>query len=148
MANKNMLYKKKILKQLYFTNNLSCADLSAQINTSLPLTTRMLNELIEENYVVESGYAPSTGGRKPLMYSLRPDIMYVVAVAMDQFVTRIVMVNMQNKQVTDIEKIDLPLARNPQALSVLSEKIDHFIIRSGIKKEKIAGIGIGMPGFI
>jgi predicted NBD/HSP70 family sugar kinase len=148
MAAKNALYKKKIIKQLYFAQTLSSSDLSLQTKTSLPLTTKMLNELIEENYIVETGYAPSTGGRRPLMYSLRPDVMFVVAVAMDQLFTRIVIMDMAKKQVTDIEKIELHLAKNPQALSQLVEKIEAHISKAGIKKGQIAGIGIGMPGFV
>ncbi|HEY4156422.1 MAG TPA: sugar kinase, partial [Puia sp.] len=69
MAEKSLTYKKRILKQLYFYDTLSSADLSAQINLSLPITTKMVNELIEEGHVLETGYAPSTGGRRPLMYS-------------------------------------------------------------------------------
>jgi predicted NBD/HSP70 family sugar kinase len=148
MADKNSLYKKRIIRELYFTHTLSCSDLSTQTRKSLPLTTKMLSELIEENYIIETGYAPSTGGRRPLMYSLRPDIMYVVAVAMDQLFTRIVIMDMQRKHVTAIEKIELHLANNPQALDTLSARIDHHIQKSGIKKDRIAGIGIGMPGFV
>src|SRR5258708_17301388 len=111
MADKNMLYKKRIVKQLYFSNALSCSDLSSRIESSLPLTTRMLNELIDENYIVETGYAPSTGGRRPLIYSLRSDVMYILAVAMDQLFTRIVLVDMQNRYVTEVEKFELHLAR-------------------------------------
>ena len=148
MAAKNALYKKRIIKQLYFAQTLSSSDLSVQTRTSLPLTTKMLNELIEENYIVETGYAPSTGGRRPLMYSLRPDVMYVVAVAMDQLFTRIVIMDMSKRQVSDIEKIELHLAKNPEALAQLVEKIEEHILKAGIKKGQIAGIGIGMPGFV
>jgi predicted NBD/HSP70 family sugar kinase len=148
MADKDILYKKRILKQLYFANILSLAELSARIDTSIPLTTKMLNELVEENYVMDTGYAPSTGGRRPLMYSLRPDMMYVVAVALDQHVARIAVVDMQNKHVTEAEKFELHLAKNPKALDTLIEHIDQVIKKSGINKDKIAGIGIGMPGFI
>jgi len=82
------------------------------------------------------------------MYSLRPDRMYTVAVAMDQLFTRIVIMDMQRGYVTRAEKFGLPLAKDPRALEVLAEKIDEYIYRSGIKKDKLAGIGIGMPGFV
>lgn len=148
MADKNILYKRRILKQLYFASTLSCSDLSTHTKTSLPLITKMVNELIEENCIIETGYAPSTGGRRPLMYSIRPDLMYTVAVAMDQLFTRVVIMDMQKKQVTGIEKFELHLASDPRALDILVEKIDEHIRKSGIEKEKIAGIGIGMPGFV
>jgi glucokinase-like ROK family protein len=148
MSGNNFLYRRKILKKLYFNNTLSCADLSQEINKSFPLTTRMLVELIDEGYVIEKGYAPSSGGRRPLVYSLKPDIMYVVSVAMDQFFTRIVIMDMENNYITGIEKFELTLSKNPEALSALVEKINEVIIKSGIDKNKIAGIGIGMPGFV
>ena len=148
MGKKKLSYRKKIIKQLYFGNMLSCADLSDKINKSLPLTTKMLSELIKEGYVVETGYAVSTGGRRPIMYSLKSDVMYVVSVAMDQLITKIAIMDLHNKYVADVEKIELPLANNSGALSTLTKKIDAVINKSGIAKNKIAGIGIGMPGFV
>lgn len=148
MREKNLLYKGRIIKQLYFAGALSCSDLSARIKTSLPLTTKMVSELIRENDIVETGYAPSTGGRRAQMYSLRPDRMFTVAVAMDQLFTRIVIMDMQRRYVSAGEKFGLHLAKNPRALEVLAEKIDEYIQRSGIKKDRLAGIGIGMPGFV
>ena len=145
---KTILYKKKIIKELYFAKTLSCSDLSLLTRKSLPLTTKMVNELIDEGYIIETGYAPSTGGRRPQMYSLRNDVLYVVAVAMDQLFTRVVIMDMQMRTVTNCEKFELHLDKNPQALDILAEKIEHHIHRSGIKKDKIAGIGIGMPGFV
>ncbi|HEY8896111.1 MAG TPA: ROK family transcriptional regulator [Niastella sp.] len=148
MTEKNQLYRKKIVKHLYFSNMLSCADLSDKINKSLPVTTKMLGKLIEEGWVTETGFAASTGGRRAVMYSLKPDILYVVSVAMDQLITRIAILNMQNAQVTATEIYELPLTRNPQALVMLTEKIEEVINKSGIAKSKIAGVGIGMPGFV
>lgn len=148
MAAKSQSYKKKITRQLYFSNLLSCAELSHKIDKSLSLTTKILNELIAEGIVVETGYAPSSGGRRPLMYSLKPDILYTVSVAMDQFFTRIAIMDMQNKHVRPVEKFELRLADNPMALSALTDKIEYVIEQSGVSRTKIAGIGIGMPGFV
>jgi len=145
---KNLLYKRRIVKHLYFGNMLSCADLSDKIHKSIPLTTKMLGKLMEEGMVTETGYAASTGGRRPVMYSLKQDVMYVVSVAMDQLVTQIAILDMQNRNVGDIELFELPLTKNPNAPAALAEKINEIITRSGIAKNKIAGIGIGMPGFV
>jgi predicted NBD/HSP70 family sugar kinase len=148
MADKKATYKKSILKQLYFSPALSCADLCMLLDKSLPLITKLIGELIEEGKVVETGLAPSTGGRRPLMYSIKPNIQYIVAVSMDQLITRIALMDMQNKIVGEVERIDLPLTKNPFALSVLTETIEAFISKSPIDKDKIIGIGIAMPGFI
>ena len=148
MLAKQTAYKRAIAKHLYFNKELSCAELSELTEKSLPLTTRILNELIEEGVVVETGYANSTGGRRPQMYSLKPDLMYIVSVSMDQMITRIVMVDMNNKYVGEVKKLELVLANNPDALHQLAHQIDQYVKSSGIDKDKIAGIGIGMPGFV
>ncbi|HEX6430911.1 MAG TPA: ROK family protein [Niastella sp.] len=145
---KSLLYKRRIIKHLYFGNMLSCADLSDKIHKSIPLTTKMLGKLMEEGMVTETGYAASTGGRRPVMYSLKQDVMYVVSVAMDQLVTQIAILDMQNRNITDIELFELPLTKNPNAPAALADKINEIITRSGIPKNKIAGVGIGMPGFV
>ncbi len=38
--------------------------------------------------------------------------------------------------------------QQPQGLEELSEVIDAFIRQSGIPRDRIAGVGIGMPGFV
>lgn len=148
MSAKKLLFKKKIIKHIYFANSLSSLELSWNIKKSIPFTTKLLNELIDEGYVMETGFAPSTGGRRPVMYALKPDALYIVSVALDQFVATIAVMDMHNKFVFPPEKIELPLQKNPQALTVLTEKIAQVIADSKLPKEKIAGVGIGMPGFV
>ncbi len=148
MGKKQLSYRKEIIKQLYFRKALSCADVSYKIKKSLPLTTKMLIKLIDEEYVVETGFAASTGGRRPQMYALKEDIMYIVSVAMDQFVTRIALLDMQNRYTVPVVKFELALTNNSSSISILADKINEFIANSGIDENKIVGIGIGMPGFI
>lgn len=145
---KQAAYKRKIVKQLYFGGALSCTDLSILTDKSLPVTTKFLNELIEQGSVVETGYATSTGGRRPATYSLRSDLMYVVSVAMDQLITRLAIMDMQHNMVGGVEKVELTLPNNPYALEELKTQIENFIERSGIPRNKMAGVGIGMPGFV
>lgn len=148
MLDKQEVYKRNIIKHLYFDKELSCAELSELTEKSLPLTTRILNELITEGAVVESGYASSTGGRRPLVYSLQPDLMYIVSVAMDQMIARIEMVDMNNNPVGEAKKVELVLPNNSNSLAEVTRLIQEYISKSGIPKSKIAGIGIGMPGFV
>lgn len=148
MPDKQTIYRRKIIKHLYFDGSLSCTDLSLLTKKSVPLTSRVLSELVEEGYVLETGLASSTGGRRAQMYSLRKDLMYVVSIAMDQLITRMAVLDMQNNYVGKPEQIELKLSNNPHALQELKDAIAGFIGRLEIPKEKIAGVGIGMPGFV
>ncbi|MCD8740096.1 ROK family protein [Mucilaginibacter roseus] len=138
----------EIIQNLYYSEQLSSAELSARIDKSIPLVTKAVNHLIEAGFVVEQGYAPSSGGRRPLMYSVRHDRLYIVTVAMDQLSTRIGIVDLLNNFVSPIEIISLKLLDNPQALDSLVSLINNHIEKAKVDKEKIIGVGIGMPGFV
>lgn len=140
--------KNIIIKQLYFDKALSCAELSEILDKSIPSVAKSVNELIEEGFVKEQGYAPSSGGRRPLMYSLNPKAMYILTVAMDQLTTRIQILDMLNNPVSKLALTELKLHDNPDALSQLIDHINEHINSTGITRDSIAGIGIGMPGFI
>jgi predicted transcriptional regulator len=145
---KSTQLKNMIIKCLYFDKAMSCAELSDLFDKSIPSIAKAINELIEEGFVIEQGYAPSSGGRRPLMYAINASAMYILSIAMDQLSTRIQLVNLLNHPVSDLVMFELKLLNNDQALSQLIENINQYISNSGISKDKIAGIGIGMPGFI
>jgi len=148
MVKKENSYKRKLIKHLYFSKLLSCAELSELTNKSLPFTVKYINELIAEGSVNETGFANSTGGRRPQMYSLNPVLNYIVCVAMDQLITHFSIVDLHNNPVSIVEKAHLPLQNNPLALEQLRNYLVQFINKSKIDKKNIAGIGISMPGFV
>ncbi len=96
---KKSFYKGLIFREFYFSGNLSCADISESIGKSIPFTMNLLTELIAEGYVTESGFAPSSGGRRPITYVIKPDTVYILSVAMDQLVTRVSVMDIQNRHV-------------------------------------------------
>jgi predicted NBD/HSP70 family sugar kinase len=145
---KNSKLYAEIIQQLYYGTVMSCAELSSRIDKSIPLVTKSLNKLIEMGLVVEQGYAPSSGGRRPLMYAVKSDRLFIVTVAMDQLSTRIVTVDLLNNYVTPVEFYELRLLNNPSSLASLTEIISAYIEKHHLDKDKLIGIGIGMPGFV
>src|ERR1700743_676082 len=145
---KSAQLKNMIVKQLYFDKALSCAELSDLFDKSIPSITKAVNELMGEGFVVEQGYAPSSGGRRPLLYSIKPDAMYILAIAMDQLSTRIQLLDLLNTPVAGSMSFVLKLLNNDAPRAPQVKSINNYILKSGISKEKIAGIGMGMPGFI
>jgi len=141
------LLKQQILSTLYFEKTLSIVELSNLLGKSIPHVTKVLMELVESGYVTDAGLAPSSGGRRAQVYSLKADALYVVAVAMDQLYTKIVITDVLNNPVMPVETHELKLLNNSTAHEELSRIINNVIERSGISKRNIAGVGIGMPGF-
>lgn len=141
--------KDSILKHLYYRGKLTSGELSVLTGKSLPSVTGLLTELVQSGYVIESGLGPSTGGRRPVKYLLnKKKKKYIVAVAMDQFYTRIVIYNLLNEPINQEVRLALPLHNNERAMDVLINTINAAINNAGLSKDNVVGIGIGMPGFV
>ncbi|GGH02889.1 transcriptional regulator [Parapedobacter pyrenivorans] len=141
--------KKAVFKLLYYKGALSLAEMSTYTGKSVPNITSIMNGLMKEGYVVEHGLAPSTGGRRALKYRLNKKMKkYIVAVAMDQFITRIAIYNLVNEVAYPETAFSLSLQDNPKAFEQLCVAIERYITASNIRAAHIMGVGIGMPGFI
>lgn len=141
-------YKRLVLRELYYSKVLSAPELSERIGKSLPLVIRTLSNLTDEDILQDSGYAPSSGGRRAATYTVNKDALFILSVSMDQLVTRISMMNMDNRHMVGIKQIELPLKDNPGVPAELARQLNEVITQSGISRKQIIGIGIGMPGFI
>jgi predicted NBD/HSP70 family sugar kinase len=139
---------KKVLKKLYFAKTRSIAGLSKDLRVSIPRCMKTLVELSKLGFIREVGLAPSTGGRRPVMYAINSRLLYLVSVAMDQFATRIAIHDLSNNVISKVESHEITLRNNEECLKELTTLIKTFIENTGIDSSKILGVGIGMPGFI
>lgn len=142
------MYKEQIIKQLYYSDRLSCTDLSRLIHKSIPFTSATINELIDENVLLEEGLATSTGGRKPHVFSLKPDYFYIFAIAINQLNTRMAIFDLTGTSIVPIQSISVPLAGNPGALETITQHAKQMLMSSNIDTSKVLAAGVGMPGFI
>ncbi|MCF8452443.1 MAG: ROK family protein [Pedobacter sp.] len=145
----NQRLRADIIKYLYYKKTLSLPDLSKLTQRSLPLVTSTVNSLIADKYITKKGLAPSTGGRRPLMFLINPAKQkYIVAVAMDQLITRLVIFNLANEIVLPLQFLDLNISEDEQAVDKLITFINSSIQKSGLDRKSLMGIGIGMPGLV
>ncbi|WP_158797645.1 ROK family transcriptional regulator [Pedobacter sp. L105] len=137
-----------IIKAMYFSTMTSSLEISKTTGVSIPTITKHIEDLIAEGYIVEKGLALSPTGRRPMVYSLVADKHFILSVAMDQFYTRMVIVDMNGNFVTETVETALNLYNNPLALDDLISTVNHFVDQSGIKRSKLIAAGVSMPGFI
>ncbi|WP_367866871.1 ROK family protein [Pedobacter sp. WC2423] len=147
--NNRELLRVDIIKQLYYKNPLSLTELSKLTAKSLPLVTKVVNELVSEGYVQEQGLGPSTGGRRASLFLLNIEKQrYVISVATDQFTARLIIYDLANTIILPVKKLELDILDDEEAVDKLVSFIAENIDASGIDQKKFLGIGIGMPGFI
>jgi len=51
MTEKRKLFRNKILKELYFEDGLSCAELCVKIEKSFPITAKLIEELVADEVI-------------------------------------------------------------------------------------------------
>ncbi|MFC4211340.1 ROK family protein [Pedobacter lithocola] len=148
IVKKNVQLKADIIKHLYYKKLLSLTDLSKLTMKSLPLVTSIVNGLVEGGQLIEQGFAPSTGGRRAAMFLINPDYKkYIVAVAMDQFITRLTIYDLSNNKILPTQLVDLDMSAQNSA-DLLIEFINKCIEKSKLDRTNLLGVGIGMPGFV
>jgi predicted NBD/HSP70 family sugar kinase len=137
-----------VIKALYFNGPVGCSEVSKIAGFSIPNAQKNINELIEEGIVIEKGFASSKGGRKPLLYALIPDKFYILSVAVNQFFTKIGLVNLENELIGKTDRFEFNLYDKSSTTDRLVGKINDFIAGLTIETAKICAIGISIPGFV
>lgn len=137
-----------IIKAIYFNKLASSLEISKVTGASIPTITKHIEELVAGGYIVEMGFAQSTSGRRPVVYSLVADRNCILSVAMDQFYTRMVIADLSGSFVTEISETEINLNDDPAALDKLINDTNIFLEKSGIQRSKIFAAGISMPGFV
>ncbi|HWW43129.1 ROK family protein [Pedobacter sp.] len=145
---KSQQLRAEIIKELYHKKVLSLKELSELTKKSLPLVTSVVNSLIEEEYIIEQGLAPSTGGRRPHLFLLNHQKQkFLAAVAMDQMISQMAIYDLSGQSVYGVQQINLDIS-SPEATNILTDFIEKNLQQSGLDYKDILGVGIGMPGFV
>ena len=146
---KKHLLKTAIIKQLFYKGILTLPDIARLTRKSIPLVTSFIDELVDDGYLIEQGLAPSTGGRRAAIFLLNPEInKYIVAVAMDQLKTQLIIYNMSSQVVLPMREWSFDIRNEKNGIDKLISITNQAINDAGIAKEDILGVGIGMPGFV
>lgn len=141
-----LIHNSEIIKCLYYTKVLTSPEISNLTGKSIPYVIKVLTELKKAGYVEEKGLVSSSGGRKPLSYSLITHAHYILSVAMDQYWVQMVVVDMNNNFITEIFRYESNITELTPA--DLVDQINGFIKTTTIDIKDIIGLGLTMPGFV
>ncbi|WP_276496321.1 ROK family transcriptional regulator [Pontibacter litorisediminis] len=145
---KKFLQKVKIIRHLYVKGARTNADICSRFNISSPTSMGLLGELISEGLVEKQGLGKSVGGRKPDLYGLRSNSLFVLSIDMDRFSTRLAIMDNNNNLVSPIRTYSYTLREDLTGLDMLCGWVQELITSSGIAPQKLVGIGLSMPGLV
>jgi glucokinase-like ROK family protein len=145
---KKHLQKIRLIKHLYVKGAKTNTDICNRFGISSPTSMGLLSELTAEGLVEKKGRGKSVGGRKPDLYGLKDNSLFVLSIDMEKFKTRMVIFDNNNNRVTDVQTFPLKITENLSAVEQLYLYASELVQASGINTDKLMGIGISMPGLV
>ncbi len=145
---KKHLQKIKIVRHLYVKGARSNAEICNRFSISSPTSMALLNELMAEGVIEKQGRGESVGGRKPELYGLRNNSLFVLSIEMEKFSTHMAIFDGTNNNITGTHTFPIRLSKDLSALDELYQHANSLVLSSGIDADKLMGIGLSMPGLV
>jgi len=109
---------------------------------------KITNNLIDRHLILEKEYAESTGGRRAGLLEINPEGGFAVGLMAQPTSLTAVILNLNSDPVYS-QQWDIAMRDNyPQAIDLVAQCLEELFSKSGISREKIIGVGLGMGGLI
>ncbi|MFT6879923.1 MAG: N-acetylglucosamine repressor [Psychromonas sp.] len=132
----------QILTFLYRNGSSSIALLAKELHTSVPSVTSMLAELIQNDWVKETGSAKTKSGRRPVFYDIQGAKKVILVIDVTIYATNFIFVNLKNEIISKTAfKIHI---QEENYLTSIYQELDDLLETNS----KTWAIGISVPGLI
>lgn len=111
---------------------------------SSPTVLKIVNFLIDEGLVVENGERSGTVGRKPHMLRFNKECYYAIGVVLEGVYLRAGIVNLAGEMVCSASVEAQGELAEIMTVGIPS-LVDHLVEKSGIARDRLLGIGLGLP---
>jgi len=115
---------------------------------SRPTVLNILKKFLDEEIVIPSGFAPSDGGRQPMLYALNPHRYFAIGIDVDGPPINLVVADL-NGEVVYSKTWNINFGDEGAFItqSIIAE-IDTAIQALHIEYKKVLGIALGMPATV
>lgn len=143
---KNVQIKKDIISHFITTGNDTIAEVSKELDLSVPTITKFISELKDLGLIAEFGKIQTSGGRHPSVYGLNPSSAYFVGVDMNRHHLNIALMDFTGNIIEEQMGIDYTYENTTESFDLLCSHIQQFIDRTGELKQKIFNINLNISG--
>lgn len=145
-SSRNELLKKKIIHYYIANGDATIADLGREMDLSIPTITKLVTDLLDDEFILDFGKQDTNGGRKPNLYGLNPSSGYFVGVDIQKDYVNIAAIDFKGDMVQLDEKVPYRLEHSPAALNQLCTIIADFISTLLVARCKILAVGLNITG--
>ena len=143
---KNAVLKRRILGLCINDGDFSLADLSKELGTSIPTTTKLVEELLEDGLLEDRGKQGTNGGRRPSIYGLNPSAGYFVGVDIRRKFISYAVIDFKGTTVTYHEHLPYSVQNSEESFVDMCRYIKESLAESNIANEKVLAYGFNLTG--
>jgi predicted NBD/HSP70 family sugar kinase len=143
---KNAVLKRRILGLCINDGDFSLADLSKELGTSIPTTTKFVEELLEEGLLEELGKQGTSGGRRPSIFGLNPSAGYFVGVDIRRKFISYAVTDFKGTTVAYQEHLNYAVQNSEDSFINLCQFIKNSLTENSIDHNKVLAYGVNLTG--
>lgn len=139
--------RNNILRYMLANGSNAKNTIAAALDLSIPTVAQCLKELQEQGLVEEEGTMKSIGGRKAMTFRAIPDAKIAVGVDITRNHANIVVTDLA-MNVIHFSRKKIRMYDEAESYAQLHALIDAVIQESGVKMDRILGMGVSLPAII
>ena len=139
--------RKTVYKLVSAVGEISKAEISRQTGISSPTVLKIAGFLLENGFVIEAGEGDSALGRKPQLLRFNPDAAFSIGVKLDGDHLRLGIVNLLG-DIKTMKQVGVKPDFDNIIGNELVSNINCMLADAEIPRDKILGIGLGIPGVL
>lgn len=150
IGNKNLmraLNRSLILNYLRVHGPTARTEIVRNTGLSAGSVSEITGELIQNSFVFEESTGESSGGRKPILLALNPDVGYVVGIKLMEDKITIAITNFL-ADIIATKQVEYTLGSPQVVIKNIADVIYTFIQETDLPKENLLGVGIGLSGIV
>ena len=137
-----------VLDTIMSHDSITTEGIVRQTHLSRPTVLKLLNELLDSELVNKSGLSKSFGGRQAALFSFNKNAHYAIGIDMEVPSIHLIISNLVGETVVSHAWDVSSEWETDELLDSITNEINNSIVTSKIPREKIIGIGLGVPGTI
>ena len=143
---KNAALKQKIIGLCINDGDFSLADLSKELGTSIPTTTKLVEELLNDGLLEDRGKQGTNGGRRPSIYGLNPAAGYFVGVDIRRKYINFTVTDFKGTVLGYYERLPFAVQNSEESFIDLCKFIKASLSENNIDTEKVLAYGFNLTG--
>ena len=137
----------RILNIIRNNDDISRSQIKNISKYSMVTVLSAIDELLKQELIMENGIGESSGGRRPIWLTINPDGGYFIGIEFYSIRICGVIVNFAGDKIYEDAK-NIKKQSSANVLKTIKSMIEEMLEFLGKGKDKVLGIGMGVPGQI